>query len=310
MAVCAPAASSEVTCILNASVGSVNAEAGELLKRIFAESGKQAHIVLAKNGSDIPALASRAVKEKSQPIIAGGGDGTLSAVATVLVGTGIALGVLPLGTLNHFAKDLHIPLDIEGAVNNIFTGNVASIDVGEVNGRIFLNNSNLGIYPRVVQKREHGEKQGYTKWIAFAQAVVSVMRHYSVVQVRLCADKEDEGTRKTPFVFVGNNKYELEGLECGTRTILDGGLLCVYTANVARRSDLLRLALKALFRRLKDNDIEALEAKEIWVQAKEKRLNVATDGEVNFMDTPLHYRTVPGALRVIVPAKNGSGSKA
>jgi diacylglycerol kinase family enzyme len=141
-------ASPGLTCVINSTSGSrPSIELRDKLYRIFAENGTPARILMASNGAEVCELARRAVQENSQIIVAGGGDGTVNAVANELIGTSISLGVLPLGTLNHFARDLHIPLDLDDAALNLFTGRALPIDVGEVNGRIFLNNSSLGIYP-------------------------------------------------------------------------------------------------------------------------------------------------------------------
>jgi diacylglycerol kinase family enzyme len=132
-------ASSGLTCILNSTSGChPGPELREKLSRIFAETGTPARIILASSGAEIPELARRAARENSQIIVAGGGDGTVNAVVNELMGTSITLGILPLGTLNHFAKDLHIPQDLEGAARNLITGRAVPVDVGEVNGRIFV----------------------------------------------------------------------------------------------------------------------------------------------------------------------------
>jgi diacylglycerol kinase family enzyme len=306
-------ASSGLTCILNSASGShPGPELREKLSRIFAESGTPARILLASSGAEIPALARRAVKENSQTIVAGGGDGTVNAVANELMGSSsITLGVLPLGTLNHFAKDLHIPQDLEGAARNLTIGRVISVDVGEVNGRIFLNNSSLGIYPSIVRHcEEQQKKKGRKKWVAFAQASVSVLRHYSLLRVRLLLDGQ-ELLRKTPLVFIGNNRYEMEGLNIGERRGLDAGELFLFVAKRAGRVDLVRLAFRALLGRLHEaGDFDALITKQFSIQTRRPRTIVSTDGEVNQMNTPLNYRTHPGALRVIVPVENGPGSTA
>jgi diacylglycerol kinase family enzyme len=283
----------------------------EKLAQIFAGNGTPARILLAAGGAQVPELARSAVKENSQIIVAGGGDGTVNAVANELMGTSIALGVLPLGTLNHFSKDLHIPQDLEGAARNLITGRAVPVDVGEVNGRIFLNNSSLGIYPRIVRQRdEQHKKKGGNKWLAFARASISVLERYSLLRVRLRADGK-ELSCKTPFVFIGNNKYETEGLNIGERRRLDGGELCLFMANRARRIDLVRLAFLALFGLLHEaSDFDVLITKQISIATRRSRTSVATDGEVNEMNTPLNYLTHPRALRVIVPAESAPGRSA
>src|SRR6202040_819572 len=263
-------------------------EVREKLSKIISENGAQARILVASSGAEVPELARRAVKENSEVIVAGGGDGTINAVANELMGSSITLGILPLGTFNHFAKDLHIPQDLEGAARNLFTGRAVPVDVGEVNGRIFLNNSSLGIYPRMVRHCEELQKKtkGRNKWVAFAQASVSVMRHYSLLRVRLLLHGE-ELVRKRPLVFIGTNRYEMEGLNIGERRRLDAGELFLFVAKRTGRVDLLRLAFRALFGRLHEaGDFDALITKQFSIQTRRPQASVSTDGEVNQMNTP------------------------
>ena len=119
-------------------------ETRRLLAERFAASGVDARISLARSGADIVALAQRAVEGSSRTVVAGGGDGTVNAVASVLVGTDKSLGVLPLGTFNYFARNLGIPVDLDGAARTLIEGRVAKVCVGDVNGRTFLNNASLG----------------------------------------------------------------------------------------------------------------------------------------------------------------------
>lgn len=290
--------------IINASSGTDDKkQARELLADTFASSNVEARISLAESGEEIIDLARRAVRDNCQPIIAGGGDGTINAVASVLIDTDRTLGVLPLGTLNHFAKDLNIPLDVAEAARVCLEGRVANVDVGEVNGRIFLNNSSLGLYPSIVRHREKQQQQlGRGKWPAFIWATLSTLKRYPFLSVRLSTDDE-RMIRHTPFVFVGNNEYEMESFNIGARSCIDAGQLSLYVAHRTTRLGLLRLAWRALFGGLRDEeDFNAMCTKEVWIETRRpKRLRVATDGEVNTMTTPLHYRVRPGALRVFVP---------
>ena len=295
---------SSLTCILNGTSGAhPGPELRERLYQIISENGVRPRILLASSGAEIPELARRAVKENSEVIVAGGGDGTVNAVANELMGSSSILGVLPLGTLNHFAKDLHIPQDLEGAARNLFTGRAVPVDVGEVNGRIFLNNSSLGIYPRIVRHREEQQKKGRHKWLAFVQACFSVLRHYSLLRVRLHVDGK-ELLRKTPIVFIGNNKYEIEGMKIGARKRIDAGELFLLVANRAGRRDLVRMAFLAFLGRLqKAGDLDVLMTKQFSIEKRRHQANVSTDGEVSRMNAPLKYLIRPGALRVIVPVE-------
>lgn len=296
--------SSGVEVIVNASAGGNNAdEVGRAVASAFDACGVEALVRLAREGAEVESLARRALSNGARAVVAGGGDGTVSAVASLLAGTGKPLGVLPLGTLNHFAKDLGVPLNIEEAARSVCEGRVVSVDVGEVNGRVFVNNSSLGLYPRIVRRRDKlRERLGSGKWAAFFRAALAVLRRYPFLNVRLSADGQ-EIVRRTPFVFIGNNEYQMESFQLGARACLDAGCLSLYVAHRTGRLGLLGLAVRALFGRLRQaKDFDALRAQEIWVEThRPKRLHVATDGEVNVMTTPLHYRVLPGALRVIVP---------
>ncbi|MFL6255049.1 MAG: diacylglycerol/lipid kinase family protein [Pyrinomonadaceae bacterium] len=294
-----------VEVIINAAAGggSEDDERTRAVESAFDACGVAAHVSVAHGGDEMTELARRALTNGTRAVVAGGGDGTVGSVAGALAGTDRPLGVLPLGTLNHFAKDLHIPLTLEEAARNICEGQVRPVDVGEVNGHIFVNNSSLGLYPLIVRRREKlQEREGSGKWPAFLRAALAVLRRYPFMNVRLDADGQ-EIVRKTPFIFVGNNEYQVENLQMGARSCLDAGRLSLYVAHRTGRLGLLRLALSALFGRLREaHDFDALCAREIWVETRRpKRLPVATDGEVLLLSTPLHYRIRPGALKVIVP---------
>src|SRR4051794_37510526 len=168
----------KAVCILNCAAGTCDPQTTEvMIRQVAAVHGATCEILAPERGADLTALARQAVADGAALVVAGGGDGTINAVASALVGTEARLGVLPLGTLNHFAKDLGIPLALEEAVRTVFTGRPQAVDVGEVNGRLFLNNSSLGIYPRIVRLREAHRRQGVRKWIAFVKALAYVLRH-------------------------------------------------------------------------------------------------------------------------------------
>ncbi|MEO7009675.1 MAG: diacylglycerol kinase family protein, partial [Caldimonas sp.] len=141
----------------------------ERLRALFERAGAHAEIALARGGAELATCIETAIAQHPAVIVAGGGDGTISSVGAALVDSAIALGVLPLGTLNHFARDAGVSLDLERAVDAIVNGRPTPVDVGEVNGRIFLNNSSLGLYPDIVRDRERQQKRlGRGKWPALA----------------------------------------------------------------------------------------------------------------------------------------------
>jgi len=251
---------------------------------------------------DITLITRRALEVHPDAIIASGGDGTISAVASALVNTDTPLGVVPAGTLNHFAKDLSLPTDLQAAVRIIVAAQIRAIDVAKVNGHIFINNSSIGLYPHIVREREDiRERLGRGKWIATLMALLSVFRRYPTVNVRIHSP-DLAFARKTPFVFIGNNRYDITLNMLGTRDALDRGELCVYFTNRTGRFGLLRLALRTLFARLDQaKDFNSMSATELWIDTNRRAIPVATDGEVRIMTPPLHYQILPRSLKVIAP---------
>ncbi|MGZ8392361.1 MAG: diacylglycerol/lipid kinase family protein, partial [Gemmatimonadales bacterium] len=214
-----------IAVVLNATSGDGTApKVAERLKEIFAEAGRDARITLAKGGAEINAAMRRAVEAGCEALVVGGGDGTINSGASAAVDRGIPFGVLPLGTLNHFAKDLGIPLDLDEAARVVLEGVVCKVDVGEVNGRIFLNNSSLGVYPAIVRLREKYRTTVGGKWIAALWAGLTVLRRRPFMAVRIVAEGETI-VRRTPLVLVGNNEYQMSGIQAGTRESLAGGQL-------------------------------------------------------------------------------------
>src|SRR5258708_31556269 len=153
-------------------------EARRLLTEILEAGDVDSEILLARSGAEVARLAKQAVREKWTVIVAGGGDGTVNTVASQLIGTYKVLGVLPLGTFNHFARDLKIPAELELAAQAFVSGRTIKVDVGEVNDRIFLNNSSLGLYPTIVSEREKKQRLGAGKWPALGAAAVAALRRY------------------------------------------------------------------------------------------------------------------------------------
>lgn len=270
------------------------------LAELFRAARLPARIVSLGSPPDAAAAIGVATADV---VVAAGGDGTVSAVASALVGTSTPLGILPLGTLNHFAKDLGIPLNLGQAVQTIAAARAISVDVGEVNGRIFVNNSSIGVYPDIVVEREALRRQGHRKWTAFAVATAKILRQYRGVVVRIEAGDSTEIAR-TPFLVVGNNEYQIDGIGLGARARLDGGRLFAYLAPRVRARELPKLMALALMGRAKAHGtLESFGAAELQVGILHKRrLRVALDGEVTVMITPLRYRIRPRALAVVVPA--------
>ena len=250
---------------------------------------------------DAPSLVKAAMARGSTTIAAGGGDGTVNSIASELVGTNVALGVIPLGTLNHFAKDVGVPTEIEDALRVLADGRVTNVDVGTVADRIFLNNSGLGLYPDMVHNRERRQKRGASKWPSMIIESAKAFRRYRLLRLHI----EVDGTavvRRTPAVFVGNNDYSLEGTWASKRTSISDGKLCLYIPHPRSRLGLVWFSLRALFGNPKPGtDFDKFIAAEFTIGSRHKKLRVSIDGEVTALNTPLEYAVRPGALRVMVP---------
>ena len=294
-----------ITVLLNPAAGLKHDQAMPArLSVLFAEAGSPVRIVPLEPGADAAQEVRSAVQTAAAAVVAAGGDGTVRSVAAGLVGSHTPLGVLPLGTLNHFAKDLGIPLDLKLAVETIVAGHHRSVDVGAVNDRIFVNNSSIGIYPDIVAAREDLRRQGRRKWTAFALATARILRQYRGVRVRLEAGTLTK-TAVTPFLFVGNNEYQVEGIHLGSRVRLDAGCLFAYLAPRLRGPDLPKLLALALTGRVMEQHVlESFATRDLEVETPATRaVRVALDGEVTYMTGPLRYRILPRALPVIVPAR-------
>jgi diacylglycerol kinase family enzyme len=295
----------KIDVIVNAASGTGSRfEIQQSLTAAFTASGAETRVLLAADGAALVMQAQRAAQGDASTIVAAGGDGTINAVAATLVGSDRVLGVLPFGTMNHFAKDLGIPLDLDGAVATITAGHAVRVDVGDVNGHIFVNNASLGLYPRVIHERERQQRLGWGKWPAYLWAILAVLRRNPFLDIRLRVDGE-ELVGRTPFVFIGNNRYDMAQLTVGRRARLDRGELSLYTTSRSGRLGLVRLAFRALRGGLRqERDFLAVTTTAVSITSRRKHLRVALDGEVLLMRPPLQYRTRPGALCVLAPANH------
>lgn len=294
--------SRHVDVILNLGSGISSETNAESIRALFSQHGIDARVFSPTEKNGLFASIEKATNEDREILVAAGGDGTVSVCAAAAIRHGKTLGVLPLGTLNNFSKDIGIPQTLEEAVEMIATGETKAIDVAEVNGRIFINNSSIGLYPRIVIRREKQQRLGRGKWFAAFWAALKVIRLSHFLNVKLVIDGR-EIRRKTPFVFVGNNDYEMDLYNIGRRPSLSDGKLSVYFLRRGGRWGVIVMLLKTMIGRVKQwRDFEQFQTSEgLTIISRKKYLPVAFDGEVGVIDTPLEYTILPGALKVIVP---------
>jgi diacylglycerol kinase family enzyme len=299
------------------------------LRAAFAEAGITAEIQVPAPEGIEPAVRA-ALASRPDAVVIGGGDGTVRTAAAILAGSGVPLGVLPLGTFNHFAKDLKLPTDVKEAVAVLVAGASRDIDVGEVNGRVFINNCSLGAYAEAVRRRDAlRARRGLGKWWAMCRASYEEFRRLRRLRLRISTEpgagsKESEaGNRtknpkpgtgnpaasrpvRTPVVVVGNNRYSGHLFNQSLRPRLDEGRLWLYTVRARRHLEVLRMMFQSLFGQLDETDaLDAEAATEIVIESDCGPVPIAADGEVLDLKAPFRFRTRPGALRVIAPAGEG-----
>jgi diacylglycerol kinase family enzyme len=302
----------KIAILLNAKAGGSNRrrseqQAAEILAGCKAR-GIEATAHLCA-GARLTASAAQLARTGVDAVVAAGGDGTVSAVAAGLASanTDVVLGVIPLGTLNHFAKDLGVPA-IDTALDVIAAGNIERVDVGEVNGRVFVNNSSIGLYPEMVVQRDTDQREHNAgKWPAMLRAAFRTLMRFPLLHVAIAlADRVFSA--RTPIVFVGNNEYEQNVLALGTRRRLDRGKLAIYTIRATRRLHMFWVLLRTLVRRGKHDDFEEHTVERADIVTTKRTLKVAIDGEVVRMKPPLTYKSRPGALRVFAPVAEGGST--
>jgi diacylglycerol kinase family enzyme len=199
----------------------------------FAAHGGTVEIRLVP-GAELAAEAT-AARDLAQAgalaaVVVGGGDGSVGTVAGVLADSGVPMGVLPLGTLNHFAKDLGLPGDLDAAAAVVVAGRTRAVDVGEVGGRAFVNNAVIGVYPYMVGDRERRRRQhGLGKWVAMSLALLRMLARFPRRRLKL-RTPAGETRYRTPLLFVGTAEYRLSGLTLRRTGGLDSGTLWLLVA--------------------------------------------------------------------------------
>ena len=237
----------------------------------------------------------RAVERAPEFIAVAGGDGTIRCAVEVLAGSGVPLLPIPTGTRNHFAGEVGIE-DVPTASRVAAAGTVVHVDVGEVNGHHFINNSSVGIYPRIVVTRETKERR-WPKGLATLAAAGQQFRHGRRFWVTV------DGRRyRAWMVFVGNGPYGRGLLRLNARESLDRNLLDFRLARAdspfSRTRVMLALVLGGLDR---SPLLVARQTKKVELEIERSSVEVALDGEVEHLTSPLRYRSLARALAVLVP---------
>src|SRR5690348_12533355 len=294
-----------VPVLLNRGGGAVSRDP-DIAKKVaeaLKAAGVDAEVELVEGGDC--AVRCRAIAERGDSLlIVGGGDGTIGSAAAAVVGTQTRLGILPLGTLNHFARDLGLPTDLIEAAKVIAAGNDRLVDVAEMNERIFINNSAIGLYPLMVLDRDLQRRRlGRSKRLAMLVASFRTLWRFGHRRLTLTINEERKARVDTPLLFVGNNDYRIDLGAPGQRESLDGGELCVMVMRKKTRRGMIAASIRALFNRSHADDMVRIDGVErLRVASHRSQLAVSLDGEVVRAEPPLEYRIRKQALRVLAPS--------
>lgn len=309
--------------LMNAGSGSLDESHPDELRAALQASGRAWKLVpLTPPDIEHSArLAVAAAKHAGAIVVAAGGDGTIHAVANAVSDSGCVMGVLPEGTFNYFCRAHGIATDPVEALQQLLQGQVIPVQAGRINGRLFLVNASVGLYPVLLEDRERFKSVlGRSRLVAGLAAIYSMLRR--PVQMTLsmrgqadAASGQVSGQRifRTPTLFVGNNALQLQQIgllpataEEAALPTLARQLHAVVLAPVSTLR-LFWLALRGALGSLGE------EPESVWhfpFQQLEVRrhgypgqfhVQVATDGEVRWMRTPLQFEVVPEALHLIVP---------
>lgn len=300
-------ATSGICIILNAGSGKRDAKSQpDAIAAAFAALGSSCTIKLFEGGAQIEAHTRTAVAEGFTTIVAAGGDGTICGVASALRGSKTAMGILPLGTFNYFARSLDLPMDLESAVKVIVEAHSRALRIATVNNQVFLNNASLGAYPAILETREDIYKRWGRSRVAAYWAVIKTLGTVRPpLHLRITTDGHMR-TFRSPLVFVVNNAYQLTQLAVEGADHIEDGKLVGFVAPDAGRFEMIQMAMRiALGRGLPKWKFTVLGGADILIERLGRRAGhrqtVARDGERERIAGPFHLQVVENALTVLVP---------
>jgi diacylglycerol kinase family enzyme len=301
-----PAAARPLVIIANPRAGS-----GDKQAELAAATGALAaqghpHEVCALDASSTGTTCERAARRAAQlggALVAAGGDGTVNAAVNAAREAGVPLGLLPMGTFNHFARAHGIPSEPDAAARVLMTGTVRPVGMGELNGRLFFNNAGFGLYTEAIRRRERAKRRfGRFRVVAVASAVATLLAGREPFTVHLVADDAADVVR-TATVLVFCNPLQLETVGLDLTHCARDGALAVALLRPTRLRHRVRLLLRSALKQLdEDGRIQSFCASDFEVRSARREIDVAIDGETVRLRQPLRFRTVPDAVRLIVPA--------
>ena len=309
-----PALSASAPCFLVQNAGSGRQEPArerELLERALGAAGRRFRYWQVSGGAELQRAAREAVDAASAEggvVIAAGGDGTVNSVVGVALGRGCPVGVLPQGTFNFFARTHGIPTDTEAAVRTALGTIVRPVPIAQVNDRIFLVNASLGLYPQLIEDREayYARQAGRHRLVALWAGLGTLLREHRQLRLHLEKDGRVQRDIRTPTVFVGTNRLQLEQIGIPEATEVDSGRLAVIALRPVGTLQMLGLLVRGALGRLGDADnVVSFSAEELTVRPARRygtaRAKVAIDGELCWLPTPLRFRVASERLPLLVP---------
>lgn len=275
---------------------------GAPLDAAMAAFGSRVPLRRLADGQSFDDLAQQAMADGYTTLVAAGGDGTVNALAHAMLGRNVNLAILPLGTFNFVSRGLGLPDNPEAAARAILAGHPHRISVGSVNGQVFLNNASIGIYPRILQRREAlYARWGRSRLLAYFTVLATLVRFQAPRRMVIHAD----GTRhdlKSPLVFVARSAYQLEQFGLSGADLISDDHFAVFVALGGSRWHLIKLAFHLASRRLQPGtDVMLFAARDMEIQPGRRRPRIAYDGEKRRMRAPLRFRIHDHALSIIIP---------
>lgn len=245
-------------------------------------------------------LSALAEARDLDAVVVGGGDGTILTAVVAGLGGVLPLGILPLGTLNLFARDLGLPADPVEAARRLAGAAPSAIDLAEVNGLPFAIWASLGMHPWVVRRRDHMQRDGMRKGRAMVLAALRAFRRFPLIDVNLVLPEGNVHVA-TPMLFITNNPWREQPLPL-SREALDTGKLVIHVAACSGRLSLLWLFFEAVLGHWRASPrLRTYTAEEVRVTSRKRRMMVSLDGEVTVLGAPLVFRARPKALNVLMP---------
>jgi diacylglycerol kinase family enzyme len=298
-----PSATPIAHVIINRNSGADNKTAlTEEIETAFTAHGWKVEFVLAGR-HDLRRRTQQLVAQAPGAIVVAGGDGTINTVASACVEANRPVGLLPAGTFNFTARNLGVSTEVSEAVAVIVRGGVLRIDIGEVNGRIFLCGAGLGLYARMLEQREHDKRRfgRRSRLVAFLSGMRCLLSPHPLFAVELMADGQTQ-RHLTTTLFFGCNALQLQQFNASATECLRHQKLAVLSLKLRSRREVIVAACAALLRRLDAvNTTDAFCASTVRVQTRRRVLKVAIDGEVVLLRSPLDVTLRPDALQVFAP---------